>query len=342
MQLNSYEAVRHELVLGMGTEERAVGAEAGTSNIQDVFLVREMVSSDEPQGIADLVNEDDGVLPWGVMGYGVVLLSEIPNQSPEDPLEDGLEEETGRSAVPLQRDELKQFQKTDKACFNGVGHTCEESAVNEIGDVHSLNEPLGEVEQNMPDMVMQIVGRTEKVIGSEIRPDRTLQEDTLSTSSSTSLQDPQEVIAEMRVKSVVVSQVHSSDKDRKNELDIQDGDKVSASSNSPPESSDNATAATKEAAVTFYEDSSEAGTESLPPPSVAVAELECGALCELPLAKAQVDNDKERDSTITKPSGNVKVGLQPSHYADIDFSKKGPIPALRNDMYTVVYAEIKK
>ena len=97
--------------MGRGTEEHAVAAEAGTSNIQDVFLVREMVSSDEPQGIADLVNEDDRVLPWGIMGYGVVLLSEVPNQSPEDPFEDELEEETGRSASALQRDELKQFQK---------------------------------------------------------------------------------------------------------------------------------------------------------------------------------------------------------------------------------------
>ena len=200
LQLNSYEAVRHEVVLGMGTEEHAVAAEVGTSNIQDVFLVREMVSSDEPQGIADLVNEDDRVLSWGVMGYDVVLLSEVPNQSPEDPLEDELEEDTGRSASALQRDELKQFHKTDNACFNGVeGHTCEESAVNEIGDVHSLNEPLGKVEQNMPDMVMQIVVRTEKVIGSEKRPYPTVQEDALSMSSSTSLQDPQEVIAEMRV-----------------------------------------------------------------------------------------------------------------------------------------------
>ena len=335
LQLNSYEAVRHEVVLGMGTEERAVGAEAGTSNIQETFHI--------PQGITDLVNEDDGVLPWGVMGYGVVLLSEVPNQSPEDPLEDGLEEETGRSAVPLQRDELNQCHKTDTACLNGEeGHTCEESAVNEIGDVHSSNEPLGEVEQNMPDRVMQIVGRTEKAIGSEIRPDLTLQEDTLSMSSSTSLQDPQEVIAEMRVKSVAVSQVHSRDKDRKNELDIQDGDKASEPSNPSPESSDIATAATKEAAVMFYEDSSEAGTESLPPPSVAVAELECGTLCELPLGKAQVDNDKERASAITKPSGNGRVGLQLSHYADIDFSKKGTIPAPKNEMYTVVYAEIKK
>ena len=140
----------------MGTEERAVGAEVGTSNIQEAFLVREMVSSDEPQGITDLVNEDDGV------------------------------------------------------------------------------------------------------------------------------------------------------------------------------------------AVEVHEDSSKAGTESLPIMSVAVAELGRGTLCELPLGKAQVDNDKERDSTITKPSGDVRAGLQPSHYADIDFSKKGPIPAPKNEMYTVVYAEIKK
>ena len=68
--------------------------------------------------------------------------------------------------------------------------------------------------------------------------------------------------------------------------------KASVPSNPPPEGGDNATAATKEAAVEFHEDSPEVGTESLPLPSVAVAELERGTLCELPLGKAQVDNDK--------------------------------------------------
>ena len=57
------------------------------------------------------------------------------------------------------------------------------------------------------------------------------------------------------------------------------------SSYSPPESSDNATAATKETAVEFYEDSSEARTDSLPPMSVAVVVLELGTLCELPFGK---------------------------------------------------------
>ena len=51
----------------------------------------------------------------------------------------------------------------------------------------------------MPDIVMMVVGRTEKVVVGEIRPDPMLQEDTLSVSSSTSLQDPREVIAEMSV-----------------------------------------------------------------------------------------------------------------------------------------------
>ena len=55
-----------------------------------------------------------------------------------------------------------------------------------------------------------------------------------------------------------------------------------------------------------------------------------------------MDNDKERASTITKPSGNVRASLQASHYADIDFSKKDPIPAPKNEMYNVVYAETKK
>ena len=65
-------------------------------------------------------------------------------------------------------------------------------------------------------------------------------------------------------------------------------------------------------------------------------------LCELPLGKAQVDNDKERASTIAKRSVNASVGVQPSHNADIDFSKKGSTPAPRNEMYNVVYAEIKQ
>ena len=73
-----------------------------------------------------------------------------------------------------------------------------------------------------------------------------------------------------------------------------------------------------------------------------MAELERGTLCELPIDKAQVDNDKECASSITKPSGNVRAGLQPSQYADIDFSKKGSISAPRNEMYNVVYAKIKK
>ena len=150
------------------------------------------------------------------------------------------------------------------------------------------------------------------------------------------------MIAKMRVKLVVVSQMHSSDKDRKNKLDTQHGDKASAPSNSPPEHGGFATPATKEAAVEIHEDSSETGTDSLPQPSVAVAELECGTLCELPLGKAQVDNDKECASTITKQSGNASMGVRPSHYADIDFSKKGTIPAPRNEMYNVVYTEIKQ
>ena len=55
-----------------------------------------------------------------------------------------------------------------------------------------------------------------------------------------------------------------------------------------------------------------------------------------------MENDKESASTLTKSSGNVRVGMQPSHYADIDFSQNGSIPALRNEMYNVVYAETKK
>ena len=207
LQLNSYEVVCH-VELGRSTEERVVAGEAGTSNIQEVF------PSDEPQG---QVQEEDGVLS-----------TEFPNQSAEDPLENGLEEETGRSAGALQRDELEQFYETDKACFNGEEvHTLEESAaVYEIDDEQSLNEPLDEEEQGMPDMVMKVVGRIEMVVVSGISPYPTLQEDTLSLSSSTSLQDPREVIAEMSGKSVVISQVHSSDKDKKDELNLQDGDKA--------------------------------------------------------------------------------------------------------------------
>ena len=68
------------------------------------------------------------------------------------------------------------------------------------------------------------------------------------------------------IKSVAVRLAHyRSDKDRKDELGVQDGGKASVPSNPPPESSDNATAATKEAAVEVHEDSSEAGTEPLPP-----------------------------------------------------------------------------
>ena len=333
LQLNSYEVVRREVVLGQEEEEHVVGAEVGTSNIQEAFPVREIVSSDEPQGITDLVREDDGVLP-----------SDFLDQSAEISLEDRLEKEKGRSASALQRDNLKQFHNADNACVDGDKvYTFEESAaVYEIHDDQSFNEPLSEEEQGMPDIVIMVVGRTEKVVESGRRPNLTLEEDTLSVSSSTSLQDLRDVIAEMSVKSVVVNQVHSSDKDRKNELDVQDGGKASAPPNSPPKSDDNATAATKEAAVECHEDSSEAGTESLPLPSVAVAELKRGTLSEIPFGKAQVDNDKERASTVTKPSGNVRAGLQPSHYADIDFSKKGPIPAPRNEMYNVVYAEIKK
>ena len=342
LQLNAYETLHHEVVLGTGEEEHII-AEVDNSNIQEAFLVREIVSSDEPQGTTDLVQEDDEVLP-----------SDFPDQSAENPLEDGLEEEKGRSADALQRDDLKQFHNADNACVDGdVNVSCvnkdkvytfEESAAGyENDDEQSFNEPLSEEEQGMPDIEVMVVGRTEKVVVSERRPNPILQEDTLSVSSSTSLQDPREVIAEMSVKSVAASQVHSGDKDRKDELDLQDGDKASAPSNPPPENSDNARAATKEATAKFYEDSSEAGADSFPPTSVAVAELERGTLCELPLGKAQVNNDKERASTITKPSGgNVRVGVQPSHYADIDFSKKGSIPAPRNEMYNVVYTDIKK
>ena len=181
LQLNSYEAVRHEVVLGRGEEEHVVGAEVGASNIQEAFPVREMVSSDEPQGITDLVQEDDEVLP-----------SDFLNQRAENPLEDGLKEEKGQSAGV-------------NACVDGDNvYAFEESAaVYEIDD-----EPLSEEEQVMPDdIAMMVVGRTEKVVVSERRPDPTLQEDALSVSSSTSLQDPREVIAEMSVKSVAVSQV---------------------------------------------------------------------------------------------------------------------------------------
>ena len=204
LQLNSHETVHHEVELGWSAEEPVVGAEAGTSNMQEAFVITRKLSSDEPQSITDLVNEDDGVLS-----------SEFLNQSPEDPLEDGLEEETGRSA-------------SDNACVDGDKvYTFEESAaVYEIDDVYFFNDPLGEVEQSMPDMkVRKVIGRTEKVLESESRPDPTLQEDALSMSSSTSLQDPQEVIAEMSVKQVVVSQVHNRDKDGKSELDVQNEDK---------------------------------------------------------------------------------------------------------------------
>ena len=180
LQLNSYETVHHEVALGMGEEEHVI-AEVDNSNIQEAFLVREMTSSDEPQGITDMVQEDDEVPP-----------SDFLDQRAENPLEDGLKEEKGRSAG-------------DNACVDGDNMCAfdESAAVYEIDD-----EPLSEEEQGMPDdIAMMVVGRTEKVVVGEIRPDPTLQEDTLSVSSSTSLQDPREVIAEMSVKSVAASQV---------------------------------------------------------------------------------------------------------------------------------------
>ena len=165
LQLNSYATVNRDMVWGRREALQADVAEEGTNNIQEAFV--EMLSSDETEGSTDLVQEDDEVFS-----------SDYHHQSAEDPLKDGLENKTGLSAVALQRDDLKQFYKTDKTCFDGEEvHACEESAVNEIGDVHSLNEPLGEVEQNVPDMMKVI-----KVIESERRADPTLQEDTLSMS----------------------------------------------------------------------------------------------------------------------------------------------------------------
>ena len=210
LQLNSYETVHHEVRLDSSAEDHAT--EVSTNNVQEV---QEVFSSNEPQGITGLVQDEDGVLSV-----------EFPAQSAEDPLEDGLKEETGQSA--LQKDELKQFPKNDKVCFNGEEvHTFEETAaVYEIDDKQSFNEPLSEEEQGMSDIVMMVVGRTEVVKVSGKTPDLPLQEDALSVSSSMSLQDPREVIAEMSVKSVVISQVHSRDNDRKDELNLQDGDKA--------------------------------------------------------------------------------------------------------------------
>ena len=123
------------------------------------------------------------------MAYYVCVLRPHLN-----PLEDQLEEEKGQSAGVLQRDNLKQFRNADTV------YTFEESAAGyEIDDEQSFNEPFCEEEQGMPDIAMMVVGRTEKVVVGEIRPDPTLQEDTLSVSSSTFLQDPQEVIAEMSI-----------------------------------------------------------------------------------------------------------------------------------------------
>ena len=75
----------------------------------------------------------------------------------------------------------------------------------------------------------------------------------------------------------------------------------------------------------------------------SVADFESGTQSGLPLDGVKTD-DKEPASTVAKPitTDNVRVGLQSSHYAKIDFSKKGTTPAPRNELYSVVYAEIKK
>ena len=146
---------------------------------------------------------------------------------------------------------------------------------------------------------------------------------------------------EKTVKLVVPSLVYITDTGGGGikELSIQDEDRTAERT----ESDDNATTiATKETPVQFR-DTPEVVTELLPMSIASVADFESGTQSGLPLDGAKTD-EKEPASTVGKPitTGDARVGLQSSHYAKIDFSKKGTIPAPRNELYSVVYAEIKK
>ena len=330
LQSNFYETVSYEMdpeYIRQVHADYIVGAEEGTANIQ---AVTEMHSPVATQGIADLVQEDDGVpLPefFSVVG----------------PLEVGLVEETSQSAGALQSDKLKQFHETSNASLNGEGpgvHYFEESTVCETADEYPSNVSLGKVGDELSYMVRNVVENADIVLESTRKPDSSLQEDDNSVSSSTSLQDPREVIAEMPViELVVASQARINDKSRMDELVLQGGDKTAAASYSQTEDN-NAASATKEAPAKLH-DSPETATAELLPMTVAVADFKCTIPCGLPLGKTYVD-DEETAGTVAKPIGNVRVGLHPSHYADIDFSKKGTTPAPRNDLHNVAYAEIKK
>ena len=332
LQLNYYEAVSYDMDPEYTRQVHAdyiVGAEEGIANIQ---AVTEMHSPNATQGIADLVQEDVGV-----------PLPEFSNESAVGPLEVGLVEETSRGVGALQTDELKQFHETNNASLNGEGpgvHYFEESTVCETADEYPSNVSLGKVGEELPYMVRNVVESADIVLESARRPDSPLQENNHSVSSFTSLQDPREVIAEIPViKPGVASQVRINDKSRMDELVLQGGDKTAAASYSQTEDN-NAASATKEAPAKLH-DSPETATAELLPMTVAVADFKCTIPCGLPLGKTYVD-DEETAGTVAKPIGNVRVGLHPSHYADIDFSKKGTTPAPRNDLHNVAYAEIKK
>ena len=328
LQSNYYETVSYDMDPEYTRQVHAdyiVDAEEGTTNIQ---AVAEMHSPDALQGIADLLLEDVGV-----------PLPEFSNESAVGPLEVGLVEEMSRRVGARQDDELKQFHETNNASLNGEGpgvHCSEESTVCKTADEYSSNASMGKVGEKVPYMVRNVVESADIVLESTRRPDSPLQEDNNSVSSSTSLQDPREVIAEMPIKLVVASQVHISDKSRMNELGLQGGDKTAVPSHSQTENDDNAASATNEALVKLP-DSPETATAELLPMSVAVTDS-----CGLPLDKRHVNDEKETVGTVAKPTGNVRVGLHPSHYADIDFSKKGTIPAPRKELYKVEYAEVKK
>ena len=327
--MNSYETVSH--VLHRREAEDVVSAEEGT-NLEAPFAATEMRFHDMSLGLAE--PEDDGV-----------SMSDLLAQSSVDPPKDGLVEQSHQTGA-LPRDGLNQKQfKPDSASFNGEDsevHPSEES-VYEKADEHSSNASLGKVADTVActvnEMVIKVIESTEVVLESASRLDSPLQEGTHSMSSP--LQDPLEEKTEMTVKLVVPSLLHITDTGGGGikELSIQDEDRTAERT----ESDDNATTiATKETPVQFR-DTPEVVTELLPMSIASVADFESGTQSGLWLDEAKTD-EKESASTVGKPitTGNARVDLQSSHYAKIDFSKKGTIPAPRNELYNVVYTEIKK
>ena len=207
LQSNFYETVNHDMDLEFSeVHAEYVGSAEGTTNIQAVF-------ADAPQGIADLDQEDNGV-----------PLPEFSNESAVGPIKDGLVKATSQKAGALQRDECTQFHETSNASLNGEDLgvlSFEESTACETAAESSSNVSLGKVGEKLPYMVRNVVENADIVLGSARRPDSPLQKDNHSVSSSTSLQDPREVIAEMPVILIATRQMHISDIDRMDELGLQ-------------------------------------------------------------------------------------------------------------------------